>query len=515
MSEETKQVMVTVTIDGQEKLVPQGSNLIEAARQANITIPHYCYHKHLSIAGNCRMCQVKIEGQPKLTIACNTTVTEGMKVSTHHTSAEVAEAQRATLEFLLINHPLDCTVCDQAGQCKLQDYFYQYDIQPSRFTEHKEHKMKATPLGPEVIYDAERCIVCTRCVRFCKEVTKSAELGVFQRGDRSYIGVVQGAELNNPLSGTVADLCPVGALTHRRWRFNTRIWNTTITSTVCAGCSNGCNCEVAVRDNQVVQVKGKLTSQGNKGWMCDEGRYGFMRFEPERRLAKPMRWNGSTYELVKSEQIVTAIKTALFALKANSKAALFLSPYLTKEELAAALDYAQKAFQLAATSEQISLSPRPRAVSELEAILIASDYAPNIQAACALNMVEQSSDWRTGLNERYLRLLKEVKDGKYAAVCIIGDYAINADQIDAALVVAVRGAEFSLQLGVREDEVLGSEELAKGTPAIAKFVLPALTVNERSGIFINRLGREQKIKQLLTAPDEAKSEADWLKSLAE
>ena len=282
------QEKVTLTIDGKEISVPKGTNLIDAAKEAGVEVPHYCYHPHLSVAGNCRMCQVHVEGQNKLTIACNTGATEGMEVKTQETSEEVADAQRATLEFILINHPLDCTVCDQAGHCKLQDYYYEYNAKPSRFIEEKVSKVKAEPLGPEIIYDGERCILCTRCVRFCDEVTETSELGVLNRGDRSVIAIHEDNQLDNPLSGSVVDLCPVGALTHRRWRFNTRIWYTKEADTVCAGCSTGCNAKVSSRDNQVVHVKARLNSDVNEEWMCDEGRYGFQDFQPEVRSSTPL-----------------------------------------------------------------------------------------------------------------------------------------------------------------------------------------------------------------------------------
>lgn len=225
---------------------------------------------------------------PKLDIACNTAVREGMEVSTHHTSKEVDDSQAATLEFILINHPLDCTVCDQAGHCKLQDYHFEYNARPSRFLEDKEHKVKATPLGPTVMLDGERCIMCTRCVRFCYEVTKTSELGMLNRGDRSVIAVNPGKELTNPLSGTVVDLC-CWRCTHKEWRFNTRIWFTKETESICPGCSTGCNVKVAVRDEQIVQVKGRQNQAvGNKEWLCDEGRYGFMRFLPSERVTSPV-----------------------------------------------------------------------------------------------------------------------------------------------------------------------------------------------------------------------------------
>ncbi|MCB0336719.1 MAG: (2Fe-2S)-binding protein, partial [Bdellovibrionales bacterium] len=279
--------VVTLTIDDQQVQVPKGTMLIEAAKRAGIEVPYYCYHPHLSSPGNCRMCQVEVEGAPKMQIACSVPVAEGMVVRTQKTSQKVKDTQASTLEFILINHPLDCTVCDQAGHCKLQDYHYEYNARPSRFLENKEHKVKATPLGPTVMLDGERCIMCTRCIRFCDEVTKTSELGMLNRGDRSVISINPGKELDNPLSGTVVDLCPVGALTHKNWRFNTRIWYTKQADTICPGCSTGCNVKVAVRDKQVVQVKARLNSEVNKEWLCDEGRYGFGRYLPEQRLMTP------------------------------------------------------------------------------------------------------------------------------------------------------------------------------------------------------------------------------------
>ncbi|MCB0339364.1 MAG: (2Fe-2S)-binding protein, partial [Bdellovibrionales bacterium] len=329
MSDKVEQV--TLTIDDVEVTVPKGTNLIEAAAGAGAEIPYYCYHRHLSIAGNCRMCQVEIEGMPKLQIACNTGAAQGMVVRTHGTSERVADAQRSTLEFLLINHPLDCTVCDQAGHCKLQDYYYEYNSKASRFVDNKVHKVKAEVFGPEVVYDGERCIVCTRCVRFCDEVTKTGELAVLNRGDRAVIGVSPGNELDNPLSGSVVDLCPVGALTHRRWRFNTRIWYTGEQDSICPGCSTGCSAKVYVRDDKIVQVKGRLNTEVNQEWLCDEGRYGFERFQPKARLSDPLIRKG---EYLESTDWGEACKAGAGLASADGQdSAMFLSPFLTLEEV--------------------------------------------------------------------------------------------------------------------------------------------------------------------------------------
>ncbi|MDO8643891.1 MAG: 2Fe-2S iron-sulfur cluster-binding protein, partial [bacterium] len=196
MSKELMSDLVKVTIDDHTVEVPAGTNLIEAARQVQKEIPHYCYHSKLSVAGNCRMCLVEIEKVPKLQIACNTTVREGMVVRTQNERVE--KARQSVMEFILINHPIDCPVCDQAGECKLQEYYMKYDQAPSRFhLEEKVHKEKVVDLGPWVSLDMERCILCTRCVRFCKEIAKEDELCIAQRGDHSILTTFPGKKLEN------------------------------------------------------------------------------------------------------------------------------------------------------------------------------------------------------------------------------------------------------------------------------------------------------------------------------
>ena len=206
--------MPKVTIDGKELDAPDGINLIQAAEKLGIEIPHYCYHPALSVVGNCRMCLVEVEKAPKLQIACNTRVTEGMVV--HTANERVKRAQGSVLEFLLINHPIDCPVCDQAGECKLQDYYMDYDRQPSRFPlAKKNHKGKAIDIGSGVMLDQERCVLCARCTRFFDEVTHTSELAIFERGDHNRIDIFPGREVDNKYAGNVVDICPVGALTEK------------------------------------------------------------------------------------------------------------------------------------------------------------------------------------------------------------------------------------------------------------------------------------------------------------
>ena len=264
---------VKIIINGQEVVTTKGKTVIQAAAEAGVAIPHYCYHPKLSIAGNCRMCMVEIEKMPKLQIACNTQVAEGMSVLTQ--SPKVVAVRKAVLEFLLINHPVDCPICDQAGECQLQNYYMEHDRQASRLEVGKIHDRKKTIFGPNVVFDGERCIKCTRCVRFCQEITKTNELAVINRGDHSTISLFDDAVLDNPLSANVVDICPVGALTDRDFRFKVRVWYLDKTPSICPGCSTGCNISVEAYQNKIARFKPRQNEAVNSHWICDEGRYCF------------------------------------------------------------------------------------------------------------------------------------------------------------------------------------------------------------------------------------------------
>ncbi|RMG43568.1 MAG: NADH-quinone oxidoreductase subunit G [Acidobacteria bacterium] len=271
--------MPKFTIDGRELEVPEGTTIMQAAHAAGIPIPHYCYHPGLSIAGNCRICLVEVEKFPKPAIACNTVVTDGMVVRTQASSEKVKEWQESVMEFLLINHPLDCPICDQAGECKLQDYSFKLGRPTTRFVEEKEHGPKRRILGPHVVFDWERCIKCTRCIRFCREVTGTGELGMFLRGVKEEIGVFPGRPLENPYSGNVADVCPVGALTIKDTRFMPRVYFVSDVPSVCPGCARGCSVHLGVFRNQIVRITPRENQAINRWWICDEGRLWGRRLE--------------------------------------------------------------------------------------------------------------------------------------------------------------------------------------------------------------------------------------------
>lgn len=454
---QTPPELITITIDGKTVSVPKGTNIIEAAKQIGIDIPHYCYHKNLSIAGNCRMCQVEVKGMPKLDIACNTTVRPGMEISTGATSKVVADAQAATLEFILVNHPLDCTVCDQAGHCKLQDYHFEYNARPSRFIEDKVHKVKAEPLGPTVMLDGERCIMCTRCIRFCDEVTQTSELGMLNRGDRSVIAINPARPLNNALSGTVVDLCPVGALTHSKWRFNTRIWFTKQTDSICPGCSTGCNVKVAQRDGEIVQVKARYNSEVNKEWLCDEGRYGFERFLPQNRLVDAR---------VAGE--ISDLSAAIKASQASGSGIIFVSPDLLLEEYALIKKFAEK------NSLQTVIAYQERELNSVEAILVSPDYAANFAGAIFSGLVAGD------LNSSYRQAIEALKNGSFQRVYLFGDRCILPhDQSDVA------------QAAARIHSVAIACDASLAFVKSAKITLPGRSILEQSGLLVNRKNRLQ------------------------
>jgi NADH-quinone oxidoreductase subunit G len=278
----TESRTVTLKINGVEYTVPANWSLIQACHNHGITVPHYCYHEDLSVAGNCRMCLVQIAGMPKPVIACGTPVNEGMEVDT--LSPAVEREREAMMEFLLINHPLDCPECDQAGECRLQDYSYEYGRDQGRFQEEKVVRRKST-LGPHVKYWGSRCIVCTRCVRFTDEVTGTGELSVANRGDHSEIVVFPGQSLDNPLSMNTVDICPVGALVSADFLYRSRVWNMTSKESICASCSVGCNTRVdSDKQNQIKRVKPRRNNAVNKEWMCDFGRLDFEYVYTDKRL---------------------------------------------------------------------------------------------------------------------------------------------------------------------------------------------------------------------------------------
>lgn len=299
--------MPHIVIDGVRLETQSGKTVIEAAYENGMQITHFCWHPELSVSGNCRMCLVEIgmprrlpdgtfaasaDGSPeinffpKLQIACATQIAEGMHVKTK--SDKALKAQEAVMEFLLINHPLDCPICDEAGQCKLQEYSFKHSAGESRFVEEKNHKPKRQVWGPNVMFDAERCISCSRCIRFGKEVAKQDVLSFVQRGDHVTIKLAEGTQFDNPYSMNVIDICPVGALTSIDFRFKARVWEMSFNETICTGCARGCNIKAGVRNNEILRIEPRTNMYVNKFWMCDHGRLSQYAKVNRNRVLNPM-----------------------------------------------------------------------------------------------------------------------------------------------------------------------------------------------------------------------------------
>ena len=475
--------MPKLTIDGKEIEVPAGTNLIEAARRLGIEIPHYCYHPGLTIAGQCRLCMVDIEKTPRPTIACNTQAADGMVV---HTQTErVKETRRSIMEFHLINHPLDCPVCDQAGECWLQIYYMKYGLYDPRMTDEKVHKPKAVPLGPHVMLDAERCILCSRCVRFCDEITHTGELGIFHRGDHSEIGLFPGADLENKYSGNVVDICPVGALTDRDFRFQVRVWYLDTTKSVCPGCARGCNIDVHVNrrrphhaeGRRVARLKPRFNEAVNRWWMCDEGRYGYGAVDDPSRITLGLaREAGAGRELSAAEAVTTL--AAVLGRHTGDATAIVASPKMANEDL-----FALRALAEARGIRQIGFRVPPRVPGTGDDFLIRADKNPNTRGAELIGLDGDVAALLAAARARRVRCL------------VVFDH----DLFDSAWPEAdVRGALDAVETLV----FVGSN--ANTTSARAHLVVPTAAWVERDGTFTNFEGRVQRFRPALAPLGEAR-----------
>jgi NADH-quinone oxidoreductase subunit G len=326
--------MVTITIDGGEIEVPKGASLLHVCLDNGAAVPYFCDHRKLDPIGACRMCVVQIEGQPKLATACTITTTEGMRVWTE--SPDVINAREGVLEFLLINHPLDCPVCDKGGECDLQDFSFYHGAGKSRFFEEKVKYPKPVPLSEKILLDMERCVLCERCVRYFDEVTEEGQLVLLNRGVHTMIGTFNGEAMDSPFQGNIMELCPVGALTSADWRFSARPWDMRSTPSVCHGCAVGCNTQVQTRDDRVVRYMSRDNPAVDDGWLCDRGRYGFHFVNDDRRILEPRLGRGGEARPVAYAEAVAAVAQRLQeAVQSGGpdKVGAIASPQATNEEL--------------------------------------------------------------------------------------------------------------------------------------------------------------------------------------
>jgi NADH-quinone oxidoreductase subunit G len=468
--------MPKLTIDGKEIEVPAGTNLIEAARRLGIEVPHYCYHPGLTIAGQCRLCMVDIEKTPRPTIACNTQAADGMVV--HTQSDRVKETRRSIMEFHLINHPLDCPVCDQAGECWLQIYYMKHGLYEPRMADEKVHKPKAVPIGPHVMLDAERCILCSRCVRFCDEITKTGEMGIFHRGDHSEIGLFPGADLENKYSGNVVDICPVGALTDRDFRFQVRVWYLDTTKSVCPGCARGCSIDVHVNrrrphhaeGRRVARLKPRFNEAVNRWWMCDEGRYGYGFVDDPSRIAVALsRDDGDTRELGSSEAV--ALVTASLGRYPADQTAIIASATMPNEDL-----FAVRTLAEGRGIRQVGFRVPPRVPGYEDDLLIRADKNPNTRGAELI-----------GLDGDVAAILAATRARRVRCLVVFDHDLFDSAWPQAEVRGALEAAEALIFVGTN----------ANATSALAHVVLPAAVWVERDGTFTNFEGRVQRFRPAL------------------
>jgi NADH-quinone oxidoreductase subunit G len=497
--------MPTVTINGRQVDVPAGTNVIEAAKKVGVQIPHYCYHPRLSVVGQCRMCLVQVDGHPKLQAGCSMTVQkDGMEIRTD--VPEVQEGQRAMMEFLLINHPLDCSICDQAGECGLQDYAFKHGQAFSRFRYDEKRTYpgrERIPLGPSVLLNMNRCIQCTRCVRFTQEISGTGSLGFFNRGARTEIGTFPGTELDDELSGNVVDICPVGALTSTRFRFAERVWYLDKKPSICTGCEIGCNITLEHRKGAIRRYKPRANPEVNDFWMCDYGRSTFERYEQLPRLASPrLRDPGRPAEPVGWRPALDAVRSALTSRGAEGAVTFLANAELTTEEawmLAKIADFVGSPHR----SVHVDIGPQ-RSIPRPQGPITGSEAGPNRRGVELAGLGEPSEESLEGdrMNRIGARELLEGDGAKRSAVLVVaGSHFEGA--YEPEVVARLREAKTLVVLGWSDSPLARAADIA----------LPIATHAETSGTFVNVENRLQRFERAFPAPAQVREGVDVLGEL--
>ncbi len=464
-----------LTVDGRAIEAPEGTPLLQAMLDAGIDLPHYCYHPKLSIDGSCRLCQVKIEGMPKLQISCNTQVRDGMVV--HTADPEVALARRGVLELLLINHPLDCPICDKAGECWLQNYAMRFGSRHARTLDPRRKHEKRLDIGERMLLDQERCILCRRCVRFCREISKTGELAVFNLGDRSVLDVYD-RRLDNDYSICTADICPVGALESKDFHHRIRVWFLQETASVCPGCSNGCNIMISEYRNRIWRLIPRRNDAVNDTWMCDQGRLDYKFVDASERLRAPMVEENGALAPTTWEEALARASAAIAALKerhGDGAMGAVVSPHLTVEE-----NFRFGEFLRAAGAGKSAMAVRRGPADDF---LIKAEKAANARGVRELGLVSGSDD---GLGE----LLRAVEAGELKGLYLCGDDVLET--LAPERLTAILGRlELLIVQTLKLDQRLGA----------AAVVFPTTAFAEKDGSFVNHAGRVQRIyKAIETAP---------------
>jgi len=471
------QDLVNLTVDGVPLAVPRGMSIIEAAKQAGVLIPHYCYHPSLSAPAVCRMCLVDVEKSPKVVPACVTAVAEGQVVHTRNQKA--LDARKGVLEFLLINHPLDCPICDQAGECELQDFVFQEGRSGTRYADYPKRYAPVEDFGPDVLYVPNRCILCTRCVRFMDEVAQEPVIDVFDRGDRAYIGRTGEQNLDHEWAGNVVDLCPVGSLISKDFLHKARAWDLDKTAGVCTGCSQGCNTMVDTRDDVVVRIRPRANLDVNRHFICDTGRMDYRWMNRGDRVEAPLVRQGGRLQATDWDPALD--RTAELVRTANGRVVILASGRASTETLGWVMRLVDGREVLAAVKIPLG---EEKPLAGVPNLALRRERAPNGDGA---RLLGYTTAW-----------------GQAVSACA-----------GAALVLVVDAELDDAELGQvsRADAHIGFLTVDDERFAGAEVVLPATTVAEENGTFVNRDGRAQRYMQARPAPGMARP-AWWAASNA-
>ena len=481
---------VKLKIDGREVEVEKGTNLIEAGKKAGVFVPHFCYHPGLPVVGVCRICLCGVEGRPKLVAGCATPAEEGMSVITR--SAAVREARAAVMEFLLIHHPLDCPMCDKGGECTLQDYTIAMGAAGSRFTFEK-NTWPEEDVGGKLILNKNRCILCMRCVNLCKDVAGLDEIAVLARGEETYIGTVGGRMIENELAGNIADICPVGALTSKDFRFVARPWELQNVKSVCTLCSKGCNTNLGFhpRRNEVARVTARENMDVNQWWICDRGRGQFAEFHTPGRLTTVIeRQRNGAAQATAWTKAIPAIATALKGIIGRHGAdavGVIGSAELTNEECYLTRSVFRDGLGIA----NVDFPPRHQPPVVYAKFTIEGDRNPNAKGARATGVAPSAggrsvADMMRGAAEGSIRALVFLRGGPLDQ---FGDAATTARALERAELIVV--------VDVKPSPI--SEK--------AHWILPGVSSAEKDGTFTNSAGRVQRVAKAFRRYGDARE--DW------
>jgi NADH-quinone oxidoreductase subunit G len=501
---------VTLTIDGQQVTVPKGKTVLQAAIEAGISVPYYCFHPGLTVDGSCRVCIVKIEKVPKLQTSCSTACTDGMVVTTR--DPETTAARAGVLEFLLVNHPLDCPVCDKGGECPLQDFSYSFGPASSRMDFPRRvfdgEGVKAdVDFGPTLMLNRNRCILCTRCVRFMREIDGDAQIGIVDRGNGSEIATFREEGVHSLLSGNLMDVCPVGAITTRQYRFKSRPWdNPGVVDTICTLCSKGCNTSAWLkakpewaRGSRLVRMTPRLNPEVNSYWMCDIGRFSFGWVEGDTRLRRPLLRQRTMLEPVAWHDVEPRVREGIQSAGAADPASVrfLVSAHAATEELFVLKQTVEGLIgadgpALVSVSWNRSEKPQPPGTT----FKIHPTDAPNVNGARDLGFaVGAGNDGMPDLGA----LRTAVESGRVKALYVV-DPGPDGSLGDVAWVVAARRSG-KLPLLIVQGVV--TTDLTEA----ADIVLPGAVWVEKDAIYTNEQGVVQASAKAINPPGEARE--DW------